>query len=572
MGLCNSLQTKAKRYIYEKNWDKALTIYLHLLDDEPEHVCYNAIVGEIYVALEKYPLAVRHFEKAIVGLKSLQQPDQQELEYHGTLCFLLGQTLQMVGENRLALTHLEAATQLRPNWVDPYLAIGRLAFDLGEHQKSLSAFYDIARISPKDGSAWLTVAWLSQTLKNHNGAIDAARKTLQLDPNSEQAHMILADSLRQTGYGHESIAHYEAVIADNGNHVHALYGYGQSLLATGDLDRGWLGFEARRICEAGTWGNHFLPDWNGETDPQLSVLAYGEGGIASEIQFASCLPDLAQRIGQCYVECSKPLRSLFERSFPGMTVMTQGCDSMISDQYPGKYFQKQVAFGSLPRFFRTSFEQFPKTCKPYLVADPQKVANWKKRLAQLPGEQKIGILCEGNWSTEPQEQCRLPFEGIGKMFNSLSPDSVHWVSLQHGSAKKGWLQFCESTTAKVSHFQEAFAADLDELAAMILALDLVIAPTGFQAHLAAALGVPCWVVLQQECDWRWHLSRSSSPWYPNVKLFRQKHGESWPVLTQRIMVALHSHLSYDEPLPVIPFPASNGYAIMVSDYAAAKVG
>ena len=456
---------------------------------------------------------------------------------------------------------LLTAAEIHPHSPDHWIAFGQMYFDCGEYEKSLAAFHKAVQISSENGSAWLTIAYIAQILKNHTEATQAAREVLQLDPNSEQAHLILAESLRHLGHFDKAIPHYEAVIRDNPNHVHALYGYGQALLATGDLERGWLGFEARRLCDVGTWGNHFLPDWNGESGKLCSVLAYGEGGVASEIQLASCLPDLAKQVGHCFVECNASLRTLFERSFPGMTVISQSGDAIVPDQYPGMYFDAQVAFGSLPRFFRSEFEQFPLQ-QSYLVADAQKTAHWKRLFDNLPGDRKIGILAEGSWSPEPKEHCRIPWNGITKLLSSISSDDVRWVSLQHGRLRKEWQQFCSGTTAKVSYFPEVFGNDLDELAALIAALDMVIAPSGFQAHLAAALGLPCWVVLPQECDWHWHLSKNHSPWYPAVRLFRQKHGETRDRLSQRVLVALHSYLSYGDQIPIIPFSTRNsGYTL-----------
>ena len=551
----NSLLAKAKCHFLSKEWKNAQRLYLQLLDDEPENVRYNTVVGETFACLGQYGPAIRYFEKALATIDLLQHIDTKEIELHSSICFLLGQCHQLMGDNEISLQYVEKSVQIRPDWPVPQIELGKLFFERGEHEKALATFRNVVRFSPDDGSAWLTIAHIEQLLKNDILAADAAREVLRLDENSEQARLILAESLRKTGRFREAIGHYELVICNNSNDVKALYGYGQSLLATGDLERGWLGFEARRLCEVGTWGNHFLPDWNGKTGKLASVLAYGEGGIASEIQFASCLPDLAAQVGHCFVECNAALRTLFERSFPGMTIISQSSESIMPDSYPGMYFDAQVAFGSLPRFFRSDFAQFPQFRKPYLVADPQKMASWKKLLGALPGERKIGILSEGSWSTEPKEQCRLPFEDIEKLLHSTSPDEIGWVSLQHGSRKKDWLQLCEDTSAKVHHFQEVFATNLDELAAMISALDLVIAPTGFQAHLAAALGVPCWVVLPQACDWRWHLSRNDSPWYPSVKLFRQKHGETWSNLSQRLLVAFHSYLNYGDTSPIKMFVA-----------------
>jgi len=550
----NTLRTKAKCHFLSKEWDKAQRLYLQLLDDEPDNVQYNAAVGETFACLGQYDPAIRYFEKALAVVDSLQFTDNKDVELHASIYFLLGQCHQLTGNGGISLQYLEKAAQIRPDWAAPHIELGKLYFERGEHKKALPVFQNVIQFSPNDGSAWLTIAHLEQLLKNDTLAADAAREVLRLDENSEQARLILAESLRKTGHCREAIEHYESVICNNLNDVKALYGYGQSLLATGDLERGWLGFEARRLCEVGTWDNHFLPDWNGETGKLTSVLAYGEGGIASEIQFASCLPDLATQVGHCFVECNAVLRTLFERSFPDMTIISQSSESIVPDSYPGMYFDAQVAFGSLPRFFRSNFARFPQYRKPYLVADPQKTASWKKLLATLPGERKIGILSEGSWSPEPKEQCRLPFKDIEKLLRSASSDEIGWVSLQHGSRKKDWLQLCESTPAKVHHFQEAFTTNLDELAAMISALDLVITPTGFQAHLAAALGVPCWVVLPQACDWRWHLSRNDSPWYPSVKLFRQKHGETWSKFSQRLLVAFHSYLNYDDILPIVRYP------------------
>ena len=504
------------------------------------------------LATAKNHFLAHEWEQALSILESLQIQEIKDLELQAGLYFLLGQTLQVVGRDAEAGQYLALAAEIRTGWAEPLIALGQLHFDRSEYRQSLAVFRKVVHISPDDCSAWLTVAHLEQITKNHIEAAQAASKVLQLDLNSEQAHLILAESLRQTGHCDKAIPYYETVIRDNPNHIQALYGYGRSLLATGDLERGWLGFEARQLCEAGTWDNHFLSDWNGETGKLCTVLAYGEGGIASEIQLASCLPDLARQVGHCFVECTAPLRTLFERSFPNMTVISQSGDPIVPDKYPGMYFDAQIAFGSLPRFFRSDFEQFSQSQQPYLVADSQKTANWKRLFDDLPGEHKIGILVEGSWSPEPKEQCRIPWDGLARLLDSTSPDDVRWVSLQHGSRRKEWRQFCDNTTAKVSHFPEVFDSDLDKLAAMIAALDLVIAPSGFQTHLAAALGVPSWVVLPQECDWRWHLSKNYSPWYPDAQLFRQKHGETWGRLSQRVLVALHSYLSYDEHAPIIP--------------------
>src|SRR5262249_51991996 len=71
------------------------------------------------------------------------------------------------------------------------------------------------------------------------------------------------------------------------------------------------------------------------------------------------------------------------------------------------------------------------------------------------------------------------------------------------------------------------AVPLDNLAALLVNLDLLISGDTAPAHLAGALGVPVWLALSKNADWRWLLHRSDSPWYPRARLFRQEKDDEW---------------------------------------------
>ncbi len=64
--------------------------------------------------------------------------------------------------------------------------------------------------------------------------------------------------------------------------------------------------------------------------------------------------------------------------------------------------------------------------------------------------------------------------------------------------------------------------DYAETAAAISHLDLVISVDTSVVHLAGAMGKETWVLLPFAPDWRWMLDRDDSPWYPTMRLFRQK--------------------------------------------------
>jgi len=64
--------------------------------------------------------------------------------------------------------------------------------------------------------------------------------------------------------------------------------------------------------------------------------------------------------------------------------------------------------------------------------------------------------------------------------------------------------------------------------AMLLAgLDLLVTVDTMVAHLAGALGTPTWLLLKRDADWRWLRGRADSPWYPSMRLFRQKEAGDW---------------------------------------------
>ena len=79
---------------------------------------------------------------------------------------------------------------------------------------------------------------------------------------------------------------------------------------------------------------------------------------------------------------------------------------------------------------------------------------------------------------------------------------------------------------------------LDDVAAVISNLDLVITCDTAIAHLAGALGVPVWVALKYAACWRWMLDREESPWYSTMRLFRQKEAGNWGEVFERMTEAL----------------------------------
>jgi len=83
-------------------------------------------------------------------------------------------------------------------------------------------------------------------------------------------------------------------------------------------------------------------------------------------------------------------------------------------------------------------------------------------------------------------------------------------------------------------------ADFADTAALLAELDLVISVDTATAHLAGALGRPVWTLLPFVPDWRWGLNRQDTPWYPKMRLFRQKTAGDWQEVIQRVAEELRA--------------------------------
>jgi ADP-heptose:LPS heptosyltransferase len=93
-------------------------------------------------------------------------------------------------------------------------------------------------------------------------------------------------------------------------------------------------------------------------------------------------------------------------------------------------------------------------------------------------------------------------------------------------------------SSRLFDYRKEFTS-FNETAGLINYLDLVISVDTSVAHLSAALGKPTWLMLPFVPDFRWLLNRDYSPWYPTMRLFRQKSPGDWNGVVSEIQTELH---------------------------------
>jgi hypothetical protein len=266
--------------------------------------------------------------------------------------------------------------------------------------------------------------------------------------------------------------------------------------------------------------------WQGEPLAGKTILLHAEQGLGDTIQFIRYAPIVKQHGATVIVECQKPLLGLLQ-GCPGVDQLVGQGDAIAG-------FDVHAPLLSVPGILKTTVETVPARI-PYLFPKPALVEHWRTRLIQLGGF-KIGIAWQGN-PRYPNDRFRsIPLRCFAPL---AQVPAVRLISLQKGP---GAEQLAEVRNlfpiADLAGELDQQSGPFVDTAAVMKNLDLVITSDTAAAHLAGALGAAVWVALPSAPDWRWSLDRCDSPWYPTMRLFRQRDWGNWQDVFEEIEQAL----------------------------------
>jgi hypothetical protein len=394
----------------------------------------------------------------------------------------------------------------------------------GELARAAEMLEQIVRQQPDYAVAWSNLANAYYELKRLDESASAARRAIALAPAQPIPRQILATTLIRAGRANEAVPVLADAVAAAPESAETHGDYARALLLTGDLHRGFAEFEWRWKCKSFSDPprNYPLPQWRGEDVRGKRVFIHPEQGLGDTIQFIRYAPLLAERGATVIVESQREVAELIRR-MPSVSQVT------IRGEPPPP-FDLHCPTMSLPLGFGTTLETIPANV-PYLSPDPNLIGIWREKLAAESDALKVGI-CWAGRPTHNRDRFRsarlTDFAPLARIPN------VRFYSLQHGEAAKqianppAGLNLIDHT-ASFRHFEDA---------ALIANLDLVISVDTATAHLAGALAKPVWNLLSFQADWRWMLHRSDSPWYPTMKLFRQKTFGDWSSVFTDVAAAL----------------------------------
>jgi tetratricopeptide (TPR) repeat protein len=286
---------------------------------------------------------------------------------------------------------------------------------------------------------------------------------------------------------------------------------------------GWFNYSSRFAARAATYRPTPFKPWDGSAAPADVLLILADEGIGDEILYASCFADAARLVRHLVIECEPRLEGLFKRSFTEATVIPSRREVDNAWLVDAPKPNWHIPSGNLPGLFRRADSSFPNHTG-YLAADPARVEYWRTRLAQDLGPGlKVGISWRGGTVKTRARARTLSPEHFGPI---LSVPGVHFVSLQYGDYASELASLRAFHGVDIHDYPEAIA-DYDETAALVVALELVVTVCTAVVHLAGALGKPVWILTPLSPGWRYTANRTSMPWYPSSRIFRQRHYDEW---------------------------------------------
>jgi hypothetical protein len=371
-------------------------------------------------------------------------------------------------------------------------------------------------------------------------AVAAFDTALQLHPDDPATHYLRGEALFLQRRLDEALDSHAAATSF-ANQTRAARGVVMSGLVPGDF--GWMSHMLRgdfasawRLADAdrdrrrragitgADWPRHMRPVWDGAELAGARVLVRCYHGLGDTLHFARYLPLLAERAALVCVEAQPELIPVL----CGLLGMADLVPLGAEDHPPARFgCDADIDVTELPHVFRTELGTIPAAI-PYLSVEPERSAEAARRLSPVSRQLRVGLVwAAGAWKPERSvglEQL-APFAAI--------PDVV-LVNLQRGPEYRSWRE-----ASGLLPMVEVFDSDaIADTAATIANLNLVITVDTMVAHLAGALGAPVWLMLHFAADWRWLFDRSDSPWYPTMRLFRQKRPGDWDAVVAEVAAAL----------------------------------
>ena len=512
------------------------------------------------------------------ALDALKMDETNGLAWH-----VLAICREKSGDLGQALLAYEAALKLLPNETDVAHDLGRLAQQMGYLEIAEKLLLKYLAADPGHIEATNNLACVQRDQKRYGDAVETLKALLGVEPESPVLWNTLGTVLSDQGdmgtaltFFEEALRHDPAFAKARYNRANARQPLGDALGALEDVEAALPGAEspyerammqmarAMLLMTLGRIPEGFeayevrldphlpeamrvvleAPRWNPKSEDIRGkrLLIVGEQGIADEMVFGTCIGDAIAAVGpegQVHVAVEPRLVGLFQRTFPEAVVGGHRAVRLegritryvpfIDDMDGG--IDAWIPMASLLAVYRPDIGSFPER-RGYLVPDEARVAHWAAELEKLGPGLKVGL----HWKSLVLTGSRARyFSSFERWKPVLTTPGAVMVNLQCGDVSD---DLAAAAAAGVSIWTPPINLkdDLEDVAALSAALDLVIGPGIAGTNLAAAVGGTAWMITAPD-DWHF-LATDKYPFYPHLRYFRRDSFGDWDGAISRIRTAL----------------------------------
>jgi tetratricopeptide (TPR) repeat protein len=470
----DAFNNHARVLLQIRRFDEALVSIeraLALLPDHPQ-----ALINRAAIRIEQ-----RRYTDALVDVQRVLDKDPSNHEAWTKR----GNVQVALGDPEQAISCYSKAIAIKPDYTEPLNNRGCQLGEVGRPEEALADYGRVLEINPRHFQAWLN-----------------------------RGHM-----LQELHRDEECIASYRQAHAAEPNHPEAMYNQALNELRLGDFRAGWDHYELRWFIKdyVHAQRKYPFPRWTGEPiEGPLFVSA--EQGLGDQILFASMLPDVVARARDVTVEVDPRLVPLLARSFPAVRAVARTAES-----YKGPA-EAYVHLASLGRQFRPDWTSFPVHENGFLRCDGELSARLRHRLAD--GRKVIGL----SWASKNTRHGATKSARLHDFATTLRLPGCRFIDLQYGDTRVEREAVRQDLGVTVERLDDIDNFnDIEGLAALIAACDVVVTVSNTTAHLAGALGKETYLLVPtgRARLWYWFRDIDYNPFYSRMRVYRKKVEQPW---------------------------------------------
>jgi len=393
---------------------------------------------------------------------------------------IFGISLAKAGEIKPGLNLINKALEFNPFNIDLLINKAVILFENNNSQKALL---------------------LLEKMKNEN-------------PENFNVYYNLGIAKQELGYFTEAKSNFEKAIKINPEFYEASFNKALIDLRDGFWQKGFSGFEKRRKIYLNRFRKYNIPEWKGEKLNNKYIFVYSEEGFGDIIQFSRFLIKLKEMGAKVAFECKPELANLMKK--------LNVCDKLYDYKQDCNEIEKYdyyIELLSLPYFL------VKKTDDLFCNINFADLIEKEKQLDT--SLLNVGIVWEGNKNFQYYKQ---KICSVTEIVESIKDLNLNIYNMQFGITDEKTIKYFEANS--IDNFIED-AEDFYDTACKLKTLDLLITIDTAMAHLSGTLGIPGFVLLGKNADWRWGKDEKTV-WYQSLKLFRQKEKGNWNSVLKQI--------------------------------------